>query len=219
MKKVILPSLALILFASITNAQITKGSIYLGGSVGAATSTFEDSNSPTQGKSSGFSINPAVGVATRNNLIVGINLNYTHGRNENFNNNQNSNRSGYGAGVFLRKYYPLSKLFYVFGESDLGYFYQNWQYLQTAGYTYTSVNKQNSVSVSLFPGLAIHVIKSFYLEAIFSDLLRIGYYTSNSTTNYFGSTSTRKQKDFLVQSSLTNGSNLNIGVRFIIPKK
>lgn len=219
MKKITLLSLAVILFASITNAQITKGSTYLGGSVGGGSSRIEDSNFPAEGKSSGFSINPAMGVAIKNNLIAGINLDYTHGKDENFNGNQDNKRNGYGGGVFLRKYYPLSKLFYVFGETNVGYFYQKRQYLQTPGYSYTGVNKQNSVSLSLFPGLAIHVIKSFYLETAFSNLLQIGYAISNSTTDYLGTATTRKQKDFSIQSSLTNGSYLNIGVRFIIPKK
>lgn len=219
MKKITLLSLAIILFASITNAQINKGSIYLGGNIGGGTTKFEDSNSPTEGKSSGFSINPAVGVAIKNNLIVGINLNYTHGKTENFNGSQNNKRNGYGGGIFLRKYYPLSNVFYVFGEGDLGYFYQKWEYLQTPGYGYTGVNKQNSISASLFPGLAIHVTKSFYLETAFSNLIGIVYSNSNFTTNSLGTTSTGKQKDFSIQSSLTNGSYLNIGVRFIIPKK
>jgi hypothetical protein len=219
MERITLLSIAIFLFASITKAQITKSSVYLGGSIGASTTKLEYSNTSTDGKSPWLSINPTVGVAIKDDLIAGINLTYTHGKTENFNNNQNNERNGYGAGVLLRKYYPLSNRFYLFGESGLGYFHQKWEYLQTPGYNYTSVNNQNSISANLFPGLAIHVTKSFYFEAAFNNLIQIGYSGLTLTSNSFGSTSTTKQKDFYIQSSLTNGSYLNIGVRFIIPKK
>lgn len=219
MKKFTLLSIAVIVVASIASAQITKGSVYLGGSVGGGTTKIENSNAPGNGRSSGFSLYPAVGTAVRNNLIAGISLTYTHGKTENLNGNQNSRRNGYGAGVFLRKYYPLSDRIYVFGETSLGYFQQKWEYLPTPGYNSTQVNKQNSVFLSIFPGLAVHVIKSLYLETAFNNLLQIGYSSSNSTTRYAGTTSTAKQKDFTAQSSLTSGTYLNIGVRLIIPKK
>jgi hypothetical protein len=219
MERITLLSIAIFLFASITKAQITKGSVYLGGSIGASSAKSDNSNSSVEGKSSWFSINPAVGTAIKNNLIAGINLNYEHGKTENFNGNQNNKNNSYGGGFFLRKYYPLSNRIYVFGESGLRYFYQKWEYLQTPGYNYTSVNKQNFVSVNLFPGLAIHVTKSFYLETTFNNLIQIGYSNSKSTSNYLGSITTSKQNGVSIQSSLNNGSYLNIGVRFIIPKK
>ena len=219
MKKIILLSFSVLLFALVTNAQITKGSIYLGGSIGASNAKSESSTTSNEGKQSSFSLNPAVGIAVRHNVIAGIEFNYVHSKSASFSNNQDNKNNGYGAGLFLRKYFPLSNRFYVFGQTGLGYFHQNWDYLQTPGYNYTAQNKQSSISANLFPGLAIHVIKSLYLEAAFNNLIQLSYSATSTTANYLGTVSTSKQKGFNIGSSLTSGSYLNIGVRFIIPKK
>jgi len=219
MERITLLSIIIFLFASIASAQITRGSVYLGGSIGGSTSKIQNSGSSEEGKSTSLSINPAVGVAVRNNLIAGVSLYYSHGKNEHLSYTQNNRFNSYGGGFFLRKYYPLSNRFYLFGESGLGYSYDKWEYLQTPGSIFTSVNKGSSVYATVFPGLAIHVTRSFYFEAAFNDLLTVGYSGSRSTSNNAGSISTSKRNDFLFQSSLTSGSYLNIGVRFIIPKK
>jgi hypothetical protein len=217
MERITLTTIAILLFASVTNAQITKGAFYLGGSIGASSTKQETGNSSTEGKSTLFSVNPALGVAVKNNLIAGIDLNYLHGSIENLSGNQDNKRNGYGAGIFLRKYFPISNRFYVFGQTGLGYFSQKNEYIQTPGYPFTLTNKQHSISASIYPGVAIHVFKSLYLEAAFNNLLQIEY--SNSTTEGNFPSTSQKQKDFTIQSSLSNGSYLNIGVRFIIPKK
>jgi hypothetical protein len=219
MERFTLTTIAILLFATITKAQITKGSFYLGGSIGASSTKQENSNSPVEGKSKWLSVNPAVGIAVKNNLIAGVDLNYLHYTTREFQNSQDNDRNGYGAGIFLRKYFPISNRFYVFGQTGIGYFSQKNEYLQSTGYSYTSTNEQHSVSANIYPGVAIHVFKSFYLDAAFNNLLQIGYSTSTSTRNSNGSTDTWKQKDFGIQSSLSNASYLNIGVRFIIPKK
>jgi hypothetical protein len=218
MERITLLSIAIFLFASITKAQITKGSVYLGGSIGASTSKQQNDTYPNEGKSSWLSINPAVGVTVKNNLIAGVDLNYLHGSSKNFS-SQDNKRNGYGAGLFLRKYFPLSNRFYVFGETGIGYFSQKYEYLKTPGYPFTSTNKQHSVSANIYPGVAIHVFKSLYLEAAFNNLLQIGYTSSSAKTSSNSSTLTSSQKDFGIQSSLSSGNYLNIGVRFIIPKK
>ena len=219
MERFTLLSNAILLFASITKAQITKGSVYLGGSIGASTTTQESSLSTTEGKSKGFSINPTIGTAVKNNLIAGVNLNYSHGKTEHFLNNQDVERNGYGGGFFLRKYFPVANRLNVFRESGLNYFYQKWEYLPMPGYNYSSTSRQDFVSANIYPGLAINVFKSLYLETAFGNILQIGYSSSNSSTSNNGSIATTKQKDFSIQSSLFNSTNLNVGVRFIIPKK
>ena len=219
MERFTLTTIAILLFATITKAQITKGSFYLGGSIGASSTKQENNNSSTEGKSTWLAVNPALGVAVKSNLIAGIDLNYLHGSIENFSGNQDNKRKGYGSGIFLRKYFPISNRFYVFGQTGLGYLSQKYEYLQSPGYSYTSTNKQHSVSANIYPGVAIHVFKSLYFEAAFNDLLQIGYSTSTTTGNSNGSTDTWKQKDFGIRSSLSNGNYLNIGIRFIIPKK
>jgi hypothetical protein len=144
-------------------------------------------------------------------LIAGIDLNYLHSRSENLS-TQDNKVNAYGAGVFLRKYFPISNRFYAFGQTGLGYFSQKYDYLQSP-----STYEQHSISANLYPGVAVHVFKSLYLEAAFNNLLQIGY--SSTTIRLVNAGTTTKQKDFGIQSSLSNGSYLNIGIRFIIPKK
>lgn len=215
MERIILLSITILLFATVTKAQITKGSVYLGGSVGFSTKSEEINGSSTERKSTSFSINPAIGVAIKNNLIAGIDLNYLHSKSNNIS-TENNKVNTYGVGVFLRKYFPISNRFYAFGQTDLGYLSQTYDYFQSTGYT-TSTYKQHSISANLYPGIAIHVFKSLYLEAAFNNLLQIEY--SSTTIRLISSGTITKQKDFGIQSSLSSGNYLNIGVRFIIPKK
>lgn len=63
MKKITLLSFAAILFTSVLNAQISKGSVYLGGSISGSTLKDERSTSPDEGKIKTLVINPQVGVA------------------------------------------------------------------------------------------------------------------------------------------------------------
>jgi len=145
MERITLTTIAILLFASVTNAQIKKGSTYLGGSIGFSSSKLEPNNSSTNGKSKSVSINPAVGVAVKNNLIAGINLNYGHGNSKGFQSSQDYKNSNYGAGVFMRKYWSVLNRLYFFGQSDLGYTHSNYKYLPTAGYSYDYTTKQQAV--------------------------------------------------------------------------
>jgi hypothetical protein len=53
------------LFATITHAQITKGSLYLGGNIGVSVKSEEVNVSSPKGKSTSLSINPAIGIAVK----------------------------------------------------------------------------------------------------------------------------------------------------------
>ncbi|HXB42878.1 MAG TPA: hypothetical protein VNV85_02430 [Puia sp.] len=96
------------------HAQINKGSILLGGQINFYTQTI----SPDQ-KSNWINVTPAIGKAIKDNLIVGIDVNYARSSNVmGVPNNQTSNL--FGAGVFLRRYVQLGKGFYVFGQERFG---------------------------------------------------------------------------------------------------
>jgi hypothetical protein len=219
MERFTITTIAILLFASITKAQITKGSLYLGGSIGFSSNKLEPNNSSIEGKSKSFSINPAVGIAVKNNLLAGVNLNYGHGSTKGFQSNQDYKSTSYGAGVFLRKYWSVFNRLYFFGQSDLGYSHSNYKYLPTAGYSYDYTTKHRVVSANLFPGISINVLKSFYLETVFNDLLNIAYSNTKTNGTYNGVSSSSKQTSFSIGSNLTNSYGFNIGVRFIIPKK
>ena len=85
MKQKILLALVLICtcIASV-NAQIKKGSIWLGGSLGYGITENDVSGTAPDAKSRTVSILPAVGLAVKDNLIVGVGLSYTNKRTENY---------------------------------------------------------------------------------------------------------------------------------------
>ena len=98
------------------NAQIKKGSIFLGGNIGGSTQkTLRDRNKVND--QDNLYISPVFGKAIRENLIVGADAGF--GLFENNNSGANSmysdsrNRS-YGAGIFISKYKPIGKSDFLF---------------------------------------------------------------------------------------------------------
>ncbi len=146
MKKTItLSILAMFFFSLASNAQINKGSIMLGGSLGGSFNNFKNPDT-VAAKMNNFSISPAIGFAVANNTIVGFSLLYS------FNNNKYQNEPelkdhSYGAGVFLRKYKLLSKNFYLFGEGELMYSH--------ASYNYSSYNP-NGLQNTILKAMTLH---------------------------------------------------------------
>src|SRR5215213_1376453 len=116
-KSILLLSLSFYFFSSV-NAQITKGSIFLGGDIGASTQKSESMS--VLNKQSGFSISPVVGKAIRENLVFGIELSYAFSKTQYTDQEQKIN--SYGSGIFLRKYKPIGKSgFYIFLHGRAAY--------------------------------------------------------------------------------------------------
>jgi hypothetical protein len=219
MERFTLLTIAILLFASITKAQITKGSVFLGGSVTASNFKYESSNSTEEGRLKTLSISPQIGIAVKKNLIAGVELSYLKGSAEKYSQYSDFKRNGFGGGVFLRNYFPITNRLYFFGQSGLNYNGQKTEYPSTVNYPYSSKSKDQTFKLTFYPGLSVNIFKSFYFEAGFNDLLSLGYTKSTSTNAGNGSTSTQTQKGLFFQTSLLNNSSFNIGVRFIIPKK
>jgi hypothetical protein len=217
MERFTLLTIAILLFASITKAQITKGSVYLGGSINVASTKQEVNGSSNEGKLKAISINPSVGLAIKRNLVAGINLTYLNGRSKNYQNYQDFDRDGYGGGFFVRKYFPIVNRLYFFGESGLSYDHQK----QESFYQSQTQNKvtQDNIFASLYTGLSFQVFKSFYIETSFPDIIQLGYQKTTTMDNSYIQSAKRTDKGVVFQSNLTSGSYLNVGVRFIIPKK
>jgi len=218
MKKFILFHCVCFLLASISYAQISSGSVYFGGSIGGSSVKQESSISSTEGKRSSINISPSVGLAVKDNLIAGINFIYSNDQSKSYLNWQDHKNNTYGGGIFLRKYFPIIKRLYFFGEGGLDY--TQYKYETPAGTgSYYAKRTTKTVSAGIFPGLAFNIYKSFYIETAFPILLELGYNQTNDLTTNFGSTTTTKDKGIFLQSYLSNSSYLNFGVRFIIPKK
>ncbi|MFI5185978.1 MAG: hypothetical protein ACHQF0_04600 [Chitinophagales bacterium] len=193
---------------AVMNAQISKGSILLGGNIG-----FSDSKDKNNSdiKLNSVSLSPAIGVAVEQNAIVGIQISYGHSKN-NLAASPQYETTSYGLEFFLRKYKSLGKGFYFFWQSGL--FYNSYEYreLNTSN---EYKEEQRNAGIDLYPGISYALAKRFQLEISLVDLLTLEY-TKDKATNAGVVTGDRNGVDFNVAASSL--SNVNIGFRFLLAK-
>jgi len=213
MKKIVLLIISSFCILSIAIAQITKGSILIGGSLGVGTQKYKsatDTSSSTQ-----WSISPMVGIAVKENTFVGVVLSYGSGTND-----DDISQHNYMAGIFFRKYKPLGKNFYLFGQADLSY--SHYKYEQKNALTgYYRLQKGNGIALSAFPGVSYAAGKRFYLETFLSNLVSIYYSKRKSESKDFTSAQLNKNEENSFGIGFGAGGNipLNLGFRFILSKK
>jgi hypothetical protein len=202
--------ITVITFTSLSaSAQINKGSIFLGGHFGFSTGKVQNQ------KSSGLSISPAVGLAVKENLIVGVDFKLDQTKSS-FPGFQDKMTNRYtGGGIFLRKYAHLGKGFYLFGQGRIGAArsiidYDNDSSGQDA--------KGFAVNLGFFPGVAYSVTPRLHLEIGLPDLLNVSYSKQNyaATANH----SAFKATSFSATTALNSTTSvLSIGVRFFLDKR
>lgn len=202
MKKILFSALAGFLFALSANAQIPKGSIFIGGQISGGKTV----NSGQ--KQNNFFISPAVATAIKQNLFLGVDLTYGQTKYEN-NSMPYSNQKGYGGGLFLRKYIPIAKRFYFFAQGRAGYSYDKSEYSGP----YISKNTSNTASLSLYPGVSFALSRVLHIETGFNNLALISYSRSTTTQTGFPD---QKSSNFNFSTSVA-GTSLSFALRFIIP--
>ena len=199
------------------NAQIKKGSIFLGGNIGGSTQkTLRDRT--TVNSQDNLNISPVFGKAIKENLILGADVGF--GLYENNNSGVNSiytdyRNKSYGPGIFIRKYTPIGKSdFFIFLQGRFGMNYFSSEYNPPANKDET---KRYSFDISTYPGISYTISKRLQLETGFNNLLSIGYFTEKREVS--GSSAyTDKTKGISINSSLNNLSELYIGFRVLINK-
>jgi hypothetical protein len=217
MKTKILPALAILLIiASSTNAQITQGKYLLGGSLGYSNNQDVQYNgSPAQ---KFFSSNIQIGKVLKENKVAGLILSYRFADNG----LATYKLDQYGAGVFYRKYKPLTKVLYFFGEADAVYDYsrniQGKFEIGSDGNRYTT----NGARLSFVPGLSYAVSGKLQMELSMPNLLNLSYdrVKDERTSAGFQQIATSKANNFDAKASL-NASLLNnfaIGFKFLLGK-
>lgn len=202
------------LFAS---AQITKGSVLLGGGLSFGTSKTEFTNN--ESKQTNYSIGFSAGVAVKQNTIVGGNINFGGSNSKNSNGNTSvtsPKNNNYGAGVFLRKYMPLGKSFYLYGQGGLGYSHS--KSVHNTGVDFSSEAKGWNVGLNVTPGIAYALTKKFHLELGFYELAGINYGKSTTENVTIAGTNTSSSSNFGFSTSLGTSTPLNIGFRFLLAK-
>ena len=213
MKRILLFTIISVFTFSFSNAQINKGTIFLGGGI-YASDVKNDFNGTSSNNTTEIGFSPAIGLAIKDNLITGVRLGYSS-YSYKPSNSSNDTRHGYGGGIFIRKYMPLGKSFYLFGDASANYNY----YKQENTYqTVTSTDLLNSAGISLYPGIAYSVSKHFQLEASINNLLNL-YYTKSDHNQPDPNNPSHYSNSGMTFSVNANGmSALNIGFRFMIGK-
>jgi len=206
--KILLPIVIILFATTAANAQINEGRYLLGGSVNYSS----QKNSQVSGtKNESFNSNIQLGKVIKDNTVAGIIASYG------FYSNGPTNKSNqFGAGVFYRKYKPLARNFYFFGELDASYNHSN----QTNG-TFqigndATRNFSNGGTLSFTPGISYSVCKRMQIELSMPNIASISYAgtkyeTTSSITN---SVSTVNGNNFSGSVNLNSSLLYSFGIGF-----
>jgi Outer membrane protein beta-barrel domain len=214
MKKILTPFIIIVIIHSTSFAQITKGTLLLGGGIGVGTSNSKTDNSNFETKNNYFSINPVVGFTVKENVIVGGDVLYSFSKNSNQPDYSQKN-TNLGAGVFVRKYIPITNKFYFFGQGRLGagYFESKIQ----NGIDFSSKVKGWGTDIGIVPGISVAVNKKFHLEAGLNSVANISFQHGKREDMSIAGKVTSTSNSFSFTSSLsTVSSSLFFGFRFLL---
>ncbi len=209
-QKIALVALLFVFSVLNSSAQIAKGSILLGGSVGFSSS---DSNSNIQSnKNGGFNV--SIGKAYKENTIYAFNLSYNlnstdYPINGTIIGTGNSKNTNFSIGGFLRQYHSLSKDLYFFTDAGGNIPFYN----QTTTNTYPNSTdittaKQIGIQLYLTPGISYNLFKKLQLELSLPNFLSASYLHKSFDGQPYS-------ENLLIFYSSIGGSALsNLGVGF-----
>lgn len=214
MKKTVPLLLTSMLFATVVSAQIKKGSVLLGGSLGSSHYQYENSNN-TEGENKGLSLYPSIGMFVKDHLALGVNTGFGRAVSKDNNNDQKS--TSYSLGVYTRRYLTLGKGFYLFGEANAGY-YRSTQKRTTPQTPYAVSEQHSYTGIGFYPGVVYAVNRFFQLEASLNGLAGLDYSTSKVTTTSNGVNSYSKNSGVSFNTNASNSNPLSVGFRFVFGK-
>ena len=166
----------------ISNAQIKKGTILLGGDFSFNTQTSKDG--ANKFKSNGFTFSPVFAKAVKQNIFWGVSVLYSSYNNTPAPPYSTSKYKSYGAGVFYRRYYPVKNKFYVFLQAGASTGFGKDKYRQGPDFYFDE--KRISAGLNITPGVSIAVTKKLYLESGFNNIANLNYQHSKSEGYNFG---------------------------------
>jgi len=185
--KFLLFSLFALLCMETTRAQINKGAVLAGTSIGynQIKSKYNISGGDLKVKS--FTVSPAVGIAIKENVVAGIRFDYLKNTQKSVydaNSTYDDEAKNYGGSIFIRRYVPLISRLYVFGEGSASY--TNVRETNTQVY-FASKNERKtkgwSTGLHITPGISYGVCKKFLVELGYNSLLNASYGKSKMVYN------------------------------------
>ena len=218
MKKLFLSALA-VFFVFLSQAQITKGTTFIGGGVsfGNSSSTGGDtSNYYANPRSSSFNISPSISWAVKDNLVFGVSLGYGHSKSDYESPKGPINKlNTYSGGIFLRKYQPVGKGFNLFLQSNLNFVYSKTTY--SADQQSESTSTTWGPSLGLAPGVAYRLGRHWQAEAMLPGLASLYYNHTSSSQKNPGIPDYRPvTNNFGVSTSVSNLTQFTLGILYNI---
>jgi hypothetical protein len=213
MKKFLLYIITSIVISATSFAQITKGDVLLGVNL----NTFINKTNDTiawSSKSYNYSLSPSLGLAFKDNNLVGFHLSYGHSKS--YYENRTSETDYYSTGAFYRRYLPLGRGFSLFGQGGLSYNLSDNEELD--GYS-RRTNRENTIWIGLTPGLAYTFNKRIQLEVGIGSLLGLGYNWNKSRLIYPTWERESKGSGIDFYANANPQSALSVGLRFTLGKK
>jgi hypothetical protein len=209
-----------VLACSMARAQIKKGDILLGANLNYSSQDYSNNGAAINPYSTSyktFGVGPSFGKAIKDNLVLGLDLGYTH-YSASYSPGIATTGNGFNGGIFLRKYKPLGKNFYLFGEVALnGNYTHNSQAEQPGSQPSVDDTHTYGFSFQLFPGLAYVLGPKWQLEAEVPGFCSIAYSHSKQTYSYTGQPDQYyNSHDFSIASSFSGTNTITAGVRYLI---
>lgn len=209
--------LSLLLCGHLSQAQIDKGTVLLGGDITLSSTTGTGTSQNV--KQQLFLVDPTVGLGVANNLVLGLDLGLGY----------QSERDAFGlqdnhyqAGVFLQKYKPLGSGFSFFGATELSFGYDDQTQDESAGMREDT--RTTTVELAFSPGVAYALSHRWQMQVAFPRVLALSYSNQKQVLNIpeqGGPTqgeTTEGYHSYGLSTSLSTEFQLSVGLQYLIGK-
>lgn len=204
MKKMIVLAVMGLFGTQFAKAQVAKGDILVGGTVGINTTSIKPNDAiDDKTTTTEFSISPKVGYALSDTWMIGVfaRTNFFTDKQEVAGVEDKDVTNMIIPGVFVRHYHVLGgSKFAFFGEANVGYGFGQ---TKNDG---TKVSKESGIYANIQPGISYFVTKCFVIEGVFG-----GLSYANETSEAEGVDLKSKTSAFDFQFT----KQFNLGVSFL----
>lgn len=212
MKKVLLATLTFACLSSVAQAQITKGTIFIG--TDARYNAHKTPNAPVT-RYKHYQFTPSVGYTFKDNQVAGISLGY--GRIDKDGTHENGTTDYYSGGVFYRRYFHLVKGLYAYGHASADYTFTDSR--QQYSTDYSATIRQNTISLGVYPGLSYRLHQRIHVDVAWRNLPTLYYSNSQVKTYALGGNTETRYSNFKFRNSTQPLSPISVGFRIGLGKK
>lgn len=164
MKKMIVVAVLGLIGTQFANAQVKKGNILLGGTVGVTTTSNKTDGVDGKSTSTNFGISPKVGYAVSDKWVVGVFAETEFGTSKNLA-GVKTKSNNIAPGIFVRNYHNIGdSKFAFFGEANVSYGFGSQEVADV------KTAKYNTIEANILPGITYFVTKRFLVEGAFGGI-------------------------------------------------